>query len=540
MTLALAQTSAGKVPAPPSYRHLPANADTVRWGCFSTTLTPRVEIDSAGIVTIETLTHPAADDLERMVQGDEGAESVYLWTTDRKGVDRRGAGSTDPAVCKVGSGDGRGVHILTGPVHGRGAKPGDVLELRILDCVPRPGANPDFAGKSFGSNAAAWWGYHYNDMPGGSKREVITIYRVDATGDKSRAKAVCNFRWGPQTDPFRVTRPTIDYPGGPVDHALTDFTFNVLKGIRIPIRPYFGTLGVAPAEADFVDSVPPSHTGGNVDKWPIGKGAIMYSPVSVEGALVSVGDPHASQGDSELCGTAIECSLAGTFQSILHKKADLAGTPLQEMDRPMLETRVEWVVQGFSGPNHLGALGATAQADIYGKPSVDDAMRDAFAKTRRFLTTTKGLTEDDAHSPMSVGVDFGITPVADRNWGAHAIVPCHREEGHLLGPRLIGARPPPFPNDGPARGGACGGSACRKDAPGTWPIYSAARAMRRPSLSPMPGLLCPRTDRRGPARPTAAPSPKPGAGRSGRSPAVAAPGMPRIRRKAPVRAPRAS
>ncbi|WP_243837477.1 acetamidase/formamidase family protein [Rhodovulum visakhapatnamense] len=318
------------MPAPPSYRHLPANADTVRWGCFSTTLTPRVEIDSAGIVTIETLTHPAADDLERMVQGDQGAESVYLWTTDRKGVDRRGAGSTDPAVCKVGSGDGRGVHILTGPVHGRGAKPGDVLELRILDCVPRPGANPDFAGKSFGSNAAAWWGYHYNDMPGGSKREVITIYRVDATGDKSRAKAVCNFRWGPQTDPFRVTRPTIDYPGGPVDHALTDFTFNVLKGIRIPIRPYFGTLGVAPAEADFVDSVPPSHTGGNVDKWPIGKGAIMYSPVSVEGAL------------------------------------------------------------------------------------------------------------------LSVGVDFGITPVADGNWGVHAIVPCHRKEGHLLGPRLIGARPPPF------------------------------------------------------------------------------------------------
>ncbi|WP_220086775.1 acetamidase/formamidase family protein [Rhodovulum viride] len=290
----------------------------------------------------------------------------------------------------MGSGDSQGGHILTGPVHVRGAEPGDVLEMRILDCVPRPSANPDFAGKSFGSNAAAWWGYHYNDMLGGAKREVITIYQVDATGDKSWAEAVCNFKWVPQTDPFGVTHPTIDHPGMPVDHALTDRNYDVLKGIRIPIRPHFGTLGVAPAEADFVDSVPPSYTGGNVDNWRIGKGAIMYYPVSVEGALRSVGDPHASQGDSELCGTAIECSLTATSQLILHKKADLAGTSLEEMDHPMLETQTEWVVHGFSVPNCLGALGATAQADIYGKSSVDDAMRDAFRKMRKFLMTTKG------------------------------------------------------------------------------------------------------------------------------------------------------
>ena len=70
-----------------------------------------------------------------------------------------------------------------------------------------------------------------------------------------------------------------------------------------------------------VDSIPPSYTGGNIDNWRIGKGATLYYPVAVPGALFSVGDPHASQGDSELCGTAIECSLTGTFQLILHKKA---------------------------------------------------------------------------------------------------------------------------------------------------------------------------------------------------------------------------
>src|SRR5258705_10051195 len=77
----------------------------------------------------------------------------------------------------------------------------------------------------------------------------------------------------------------------------------------------------------------------------------MYYPVAVEGGLLSVGDSHASQGDSELCGTAIECSLNGTFQIILHKKADLVGTALEALDYPMLETKDEWLVHGFSFAN---------------------------------------------------------------------------------------------------------------------------------------------------------------------------------------------
>lgn len=422
VTPALAQASAKNGPATPSDHYLPATSETVHWGYFSKTIKPQLEIDSGDIVTIETLTHHAGDDLERMVEGDEGAESVYLWTKDKKGVERRGAGSTDPNVYKIGSGDGKGVHIMTGPVYVRGAEPGDVLEVRILDCVPRPSANPDFAGKTFGSNAAAWWGFHYNDMINDDKREVITIYEVDATGQKNWAEAVYNFKWVPQTDPYGVTHTMIDYPGVPVDHSLTSRNFDVLKNIRVPIRPHFGTLGVAPAEADFVDSVPPSYTGGNIDNWRIGKGATMYYPVAVDGALMSVGDPHASQGDSELCGTAIECSLTGTFQLILHKKADLAGTSLEEMDHPMLETQTEWLVHGFSVPNYLATLGKDAQSEIYNKASIDDAMRDAFRKMRKFLMGTKGLTEDEAHSLMSVGVDFGITQVVDGNWGVHAII----------------------------------------------------------------------------------------------------------------------
>lgn len=422
VTPALAQASAARQPAQRSYHSLPANADNVHWGYFSKTLKPRVEVNSGDIVTIETLTHHAGDDTERMVTGDPGAESVFLWTKNKKGVDRRGAGSTDPKVYKKGSGDGNGVHIMTGPVAVRGAEPGDILEVRILDCVPRPSANPKFKGKAFGSNAAANWGFQYNDLLDGTKREVVTIYEVDMSGNKSWAEAVYNFRWVPQEDPFGVTHATIDYPGVPVDHSKTKRNFDVLKGVRLPIRPHFGTLGLAPAEADFVDTIPPSYTGGNIDNWRIGKGAVMYYPVAVEGALLSAGDPHASQGDSELCGTAIECSMTGVFQLILHKKADLGGTPLEQLSYPMLETPTEWLVHGFSFANYLKELGPDAQKAIYTKSSVDLALRDAFHKMRHFLMTTKGLTEDEAISLMSIGVDFGITQVVDGNWGVHAVI----------------------------------------------------------------------------------------------------------------------
>ena len=148
----------------------------------------------------------------------------------------------------------------------------------------------------------------------------------------------------------------------------------------------------------------------------------MYYPVSVKGALLSAGDSHASQGDSELCGTAIECSLTGTFQLIVHKKDTLAGTALAGLEYPLLETQDEWVLHGFSYPKYLQELGAKAQQEIYEKSSIDLALKDAFRKMRKFLMTTKGLTEDEAISLSSVAVDFVVTQVVDGNWGIHAII----------------------------------------------------------------------------------------------------------------------
>lgn len=419
----LAHAQAGVKRSTLSHYHIAATDRTVHWGYFSRSLKPLVEIESGDFVTIETVTHHAGDDLERMVKGDPGVESIYHWDKKKKGVDRRGAGPMDASLFGRGAGEGLGVHICTGPVAVKGAEPGDILEVRILDVKPRPSGNAKFKGKSFGSNAAAWWGFHYNDqIEEPKKREVITIYEVDATCECNWAKALYNFQWTPQTDPFGVVHKTIDYPGVPVDHATVKENWGVLKNVRVPIRPHFGVLGLAPAEAEIVDSIPPSYTGGNIDNWRIGKGATMYYPVSVTGGLLSVGDPHASQGDSELCGTAIECSLTGTFQLILHKKAALRGTPLESLNYPLLETQDEFLVHGFSFANYLSELGPKAQSEIYSKSSIDLALRDAFRKMRHFLMTTQALTEDEAVSLISVGVDFGVTQVVDGNWGIHAVV----------------------------------------------------------------------------------------------------------------------
>jgi acetamidase/formamidase len=409
-------------PGRPTYHYLPATADTVHWGYFSKLLKPQLEIDSGDYVTIEALTHHANDDAERMIKDDPGAESVFLWTKEKKGVNRRGAGPIDGKLLGRGAGEGFGVHICTGPVFIRGAEPGDILEVRIIDVKPRPCANPAYAGKSFGSNAAAWWGFHYKELLTEPKpREVCTIYEIDTSGQRNWAQAVYNFRWTPQTDPFGVVHKTIDYPGVPVDHSTITENHGILKNVRIPIRPHFGVMGVAPKEADFVDSIPPGYFGGNMDNWRVGKGATMYYPVAVTGGLFSIGDSHASQGDSELCGTAIECSLTGTFQFVLHKKNALTGS-LAELNYPLLETQDEWVLHGFSFANYLEELGPKAQQEIYEKSSIDLALKDAFRKMRRFLMTTKGLSEDEAISLISIAVDFGVTQVVDGNWGIHAII----------------------------------------------------------------------------------------------------------------------
>src|SRR6202000_2500906 len=109
------------------------------------------------------------------------------------------------------------------------------------------------------------------------------------------------------------------------------------------------------------------------------------------------------------------------FQDGLQKKGQLAGQPFADLTYPLIETETEWVLTGFSHPNHLAEFGTQGQSEVYAKSSLDLAMKDAFRKMRRFLMH-KGLSEDEAIALMSAAVDFGVTQVVDGNWGVHAIM----------------------------------------------------------------------------------------------------------------------
>lgn len=423
----------------PAHHRLRATPETVHWGYFSRSLSPVLSVRSGDTIAIDTLTQHATDDAARMIAGDADAEAVFGWTAAGKAIDRRGAGPMDGSIYGRGAGEGFGVHILTGPILVEGALPGDVLEVQICDIAPRPSRAPAFVGKSFGSNAAVWWGRHYDDLLTGPKpREVITVYEIGRCNGCPCAHAVYSFRWTPQRDPSGVLHRTIDYPGVPVDHNTIEPRHNVLRDVHVPVRLHFGTIGVAPDHPGPLDSVPPSAFGGNIDNWRIAAGARLYLPVAVTGALLSIGDPHAAQGDGELCGTAIECSLSGTIRVHLHRR-EQAGGMLRDLNYPLIETPDSWIVQGFSHADYLTELGEAAQSEVYNQSSLDNAMRDAFRKVRRFLMTAQGLSEDEAISLLSVAVDFGVTQVVDGNWGVHAIVP----------KRLFGSRAGlPAPSDG--------------------------------------------------------------------------------------------
>jgi acetamidase/formamidase len=324
---------------------LPATPSTVHWGYFDPRLKPALVVASGDLVAIETLTHHAGDAPDLLM--DAGITDVFASVTDR----------------------GPGPHLLTGPIAVDGARPGDVLQVDILDATPR---------LPYGSNLAAHWGHLYDELP----TERVTVYEFDA--DALLGRALFGYDW--------TATPLADQPGTIVVPNVAARE-PALSGVVVPLRPHFGTMGVAPAEPTRVSSVPPGDHGGNVDNWRIGAGGRMFYPVQVPGALLSVGDPHVSQGDGEISGTALESSLNGLLRLTIRR--DLPFTV------PVLETATELLVHGFGD-------------------TLDAAMKAAALRTLDVLELVYGLTRRDAYSFMSVAVDFTVTQVVDQRQGVHA------------------------------------------------------------------------------------------------------------------------
>jgi acetamidase/formamidase len=238
---------------------------------------------------------------------------------------------------------GPGGHILTGPVYVTGAEPGDALEVRVLS-IDLPIA--------YGYNGCSGF-IHENCVPGRG--------------------------------------PTII----PLDRQAMTATF--LPGIVIPLRPFFGSMGVAPPPAaGRLSSNPPGTHAGNLDNKELVAGTTLWIPVHVPGALFEIGDGHAAQGDGEVNQTAIETSLRGRVQLTVRKGQKLAW--------PRAET-----------PTHFISMGTDVDLTA--------ATRIAIQEMVDFLAASKGLDKHQAYQLTSLAGDVAITQLVDGTMGVHVKMP---------------------------------------------------------------------------------------------------------------------
>ena len=239
---------------------------------------------------------------------------------------------------------GPGGHILTGPVYVEGAMPGDVLEVKVL-AIDLP--------LDYGYNGCAGFLPENCDKAVGQK--IVTLNREAMTAE-------------------------------------------FFPGIVVPLKPFFGSMGVAPPpEVGRVSSNPPSRFAGNMDNKELVAGSTLYIPVFVPGALFAVGDGHAAQGDGEVDQTAIETSLRGRLQLTVRKG--------EALNWPRAETATDYISMG---------------AD----PDLTVATRIAIQEMVDFVARTRKLTRHEAYQLVSVAGNVAVTQLVDRpTMGVHVKMP---------------------------------------------------------------------------------------------------------------------
>ncbi len=242
---------------------------------------------------------------------------------------------------------GPGPHVLTGPIQVNGAQPGDVLEVRILAI--------DLAVDYGYNRQRPYAGALPEEFPGFFQR-IIKINRAAKTAE-------------------------------------------IAPSVVIPLeRPFFGTMGLAPHPSmGRISSGPPGIHTGNIDNKDVAAGSTLYMPVYAAGALFSIGDAHAAQGQGEVDLSAIETGLRGRFQFIVRKDLKLTW--------PRAETATHWIVMGLN-------------------PNLEEAMRMAVRETISFITQRfPKLSREEAYMIASIAVDYHVTQVVDGTKGIHGMIP---------------------------------------------------------------------------------------------------------------------
>lgn len=301
---------------------LAAGPDTVHWGWFDAAIEPVLTIDSGDRVTIQSISGGPSN-----LPGEGFHVPPELYRV-HESVQRKLPG-----------------HIMTGPIAVRGAEPGDVLEIRILDI----GLRQD-------------WGYTFvRPLSGALPNDFDSGEQMIVALDRDRN--VGRLPWGTE----------------------------------LPLRPFFGVIGVAPPPAwGMISSIQPRAHGGNLDNKELVPGTTLYLPVFVEGGKLSVGDGHGVQGDGEVCVTAIETALEGTLEVVLRK--DLGWT------YPRAET-----------PTHRMTMGMDAD--------LDDAASHALREMIDWITATSNLSRQQAFMLMSLAADVRVTQLVNEQKGIHVMLP---------------------------------------------------------------------------------------------------------------------
>lgn len=246
-------------------------------------------------------------------------------------------------------------HPLTGPVAVKGAKPGDVLMVELLEF----------------HHHGRGWSYFY---PGSEGKGLLPEEFPDA---------------------------------GLHVWELNDNVGYFVNGIEVPLNPFPGNIGVAPAAPGEHSTTPPRRVGGNLDVKHLVAGSTLYLPIEVEGGLFSVGDCHAAQGDGEVCVTGIEAPMSTTARITVRSDFDI--------QQPQFETSGPFTPSGENEPMHA----TTGISD-----DLMDATKKSISHMINYLSKHRGLTRTEAYILCSVAVDLKISEVVDApNWVVSAYLP---------------------------------------------------------------------------------------------------------------------
>ena len=342
------QPEAGRRPG----LYVPATRENVSWGWILGGGSRAVAKAAPGeLITIDTVSHEG-------ILEDQGRDPVGYFRqfgVEADGVLRDAVDLASGPTPHDGTIDGP--HVVTGPIWLEGAEPGDVVTVEVLELQLRVPYGVISNRHKLGALPA--------EMPEAGPDGVPGVVSRFASVDPRRGVA------------------TVHSPNG--------------RTLPLPLRPFLGLVGVAPAGGP-VHSVPPGPHGGNLDVRLLGAGSRLHLPVRVEGALVQFGDPHFAQGDGEVALTALEGSLRAVLRLHLSKGA------CPSWDLPYGETDDAWLLLGLH-------------------EDLDEAVRMATRAALALVTERTGVDRATAYAWLSAAADLTVSQVVDQVKGVHFAVP---------------------------------------------------------------------------------------------------------------------